>query len=215
MKKIILLALIIGIAACGNEYQLPAPVLDNQIKEDYQVLYSPSGRFWSNGGMVEDRILFSKHISHGSGSYSEYVAGGDVALDDFASNFEFLVDQRLIGYNASNFKFYEVIYQDSRFLSVELSLQEVQNLFPSLEIIKLSSAQNGVLKVKKLPFETKSFLIYNDTNQDFYKYQFETPIEAIWPFKSMLTVKNFGSYIYSHFGSRDQLFPVLTVKVEF
>lgn len=213
MKKIVLLGALLCLAACGREYQLPAKITDNQIKEDYQVLYSPSGRFWSDGGMVEDRILFSKHISPGSGGYSEYRAADGLMLEDFGSNFEFLYDGRLIGYNVANFKFYEVVYQDSRFLSVELSPEEVQKIFPGLEIVKLSTAQNGVLTIKKLPFETKSFLIYNDTNQDFYKYQFETPLTTAWPLNSLITVDSFGSYIYSHFGSRDPMSPLLTIKV--
>ncbi len=201
------------LAACGSEYQLPQAVLDNQIGENHQVLYSPSGHFWSTGGMVEDRMVFTKHYSHGSGGYSEYIGAGGTRLDEFASNFEFIVDNRLIGYNSANFKFYDVVWQNSYFLPVELSYDEVKKLFPALDIIRLSSARNGVLTITKRPFETKSFLIYNDTKQDFYKYRFTPELKSTWPFNSLLTADKYGEYVYSHFGSTDPLFPRLTVKV--
>lgn len=212
MRKIIL-SLCLFLAACGSEYQIPPELLDNQVKENQQIFYSPSGHFWSAGNLVEDRIMFTKHYSPGSGGYSEYVGAAGTRLNELASHFEFIIDGRLIGYNAFNFKFYEVVWQKNYFLPVKLEFDQVEKLFPGLELIRLSTAQNGVLTVKKLPFATKSFLIYNDTEQDFYKYQFEKPLPAAEPFRSLLTARDYGEYVYSHFGSREALFPLLTVKV--
>ncbi len=213
MKKIIYMVILFLITACGDEYQAPKNILDNQITDNAQIFYSPSARIWSTGDMVEDRIMFEKHVSKGSGAYSEYIDANGPALTDFASNFEFLYNGRLIGYNVANFKFSEVIYQDSRFITAELSLAEVQKIFTDVKIVKLSSAKNGILKLRKWPFEIKSFLIYNDTEQEFYKYQFEQPLSINMPFNSIITVKEYGKYIYSHFGSREHLFPLLTLDV--
>ncbi len=213
MKKIILTLVWFFLAACGQEYQVPKDILENQITDHAQVFYSPSARIWSNGGMMEDRIMFEKHVSKGSGAYSEYIDANGPALTDFATNFEFLYNGRLIGYNVANFKFSEVIYQDSRFIAVELSIDEVQKIFKGLKISKLSAAKNGILKLRKWPFETKSFLLYNDTEQEFYKYQFEQPLDVNMPFNSIITVKDYGKYIYSHFGSREALFPLLILDV--
>ena len=179
MRKIIL-SLCLFLAACGSEYQIPPALLNNQVKDNQQIFYSPSGHFWSADNLVEDRIMFTKHYSSGSGGYSEYIGAGGTRLDEFASNFEFIVDNRLIGYNSANFKFYDVVWQNSYFLPVELSYDEVKKLFPTLDIIRLSSAKNGVLTITKRPFATKSFLIYNDTKQDFYKYHYSFILQILY-----------------------------------
>ncbi len=212
MLKLCTAAVLLIISACSAAYHLPQDIRDNLIEPDYQVIYSPSAKVWSDGGMVEDRIVFTKYTSVGSGSYSEYRASGAELYMNSTS--EFLLDGRLIGYNPHDLKFYEAVYQDGAFKSVELAPQQVAEIFPGLEIIKLSSAKDGVITVKKLPFQNKSFLLLNDTPVSYYHYSFENFDGYNRIFKGLLTVDDCGDIVFSHFGSRDEkLNPLLTIKV--
>lgn len=74
MKNLAVLCLVCLLAACNSTCEFPAAVTEDAVRENYQVVYSPSAGVWNNGGMAEDRIVFTKHVSPGSGSYSEYVS---------------------------------------------------------------------------------------------------------------------------------------------
>lgn len=84
--------------------------------------------------MAEDRIVFTKHISAGSGSYSEYKSPEQELY--LSSTYEFLSNGRLIGYSGHELKFYELKYIKDGVWQVELTPEQVAELFPGLEIIK-------------------------------------------------------------------------------
>lgn len=199
------------LAGCGEAYEVNPAFVNNAVNENSQILYSPGGVYWSDGGMVEDRIVFTRHVSSGSGGYSEYTAEKEAPLY-LPSNYEFLYEGRLIGYNTANLKFFEARYEDGTFNAVELSAAQIGDLFPGLELLKISEAKDGVLTVKRRPGQVKSFLLVNDTDRDFHRYSFENR-KAAEPFKSLLTVDSFDEIVFSHFGSRDELFPILRIKV--
>lgn len=211
-KKLVALIMIFFIASCGGAYKLNPEIKDNAIKDGYQAVYSPSGKFWSNGGMVDDRIVFTKSISSGSGSYSEYTAKNWPVIM-MPTQYEFIFEGRLIGYSTAELKFYELLMINDNFEAKELPLPHVQEIFKGLEIIPVSSATNNELTIKKLPWQTKSFLILNDTTEYFYRYDFETAVKFDEPFKTLITVDKFETIIFSHFGSRESLFPILKIAV--
>lgn len=64
----------LSVGSLHSACEFPAAVTEDAVRENYQVVYSPSAGVWNNGGMAEDRIVFTKHVSPGSGSYSEYVS---------------------------------------------------------------------------------------------------------------------------------------------
>lgn len=213
MKKVVYLSILMFLIGCGSAYHFPATIADNAIEENYQVIYSPEAKIWANGGMAEDRIVFTKKISSGSGSYSEYISAKQTIYP--GTTYEFLFEGRLIGYNQHNLKFYEIEYKDGKFNVIILRAEQVQKIFPKLNILQTSEAINGVLTIKKLPFEEKSFLLLNDTDASYYHYSFEdfTNLNPT-PIKSIITVDRARDIIFSHFGSRDALNPILTIKVE-
>ena len=100
MKNLAVLCLVCLLAACNSACEFPAAVTEDAVRENYQVVYSPSAGVWNNGGMAEDRIVFTKHVSPGSGSYSEYVS--DVQTLYLSSTYEFLYAGRLIGTASTN-----------------------------------------------------------------------------------------------------------------
>lgn len=212
MKKVALVIICFLISSCGKEYQFPSAVTENTITENAQVVFSPSSGKWTNGGMIDDRIVFTKHISSGSGSYSEYVSPRQKLY--LSSTYEFLSDGRLIGYSEHDLKFYEIRYQNGVFVEKKLNPEEVQALFPGLDIILLSTAENhNTIEIKKKWFGPQTFLLLNDTDIFYYKYSFEKFKNAPAPFKSAITVTEPTRLIFSHYGSRDTINPPLFINI--
>lgn len=211
MKKFAVMCLLVLLSACNSSYQFPEAVTEEDIKDGYQVIYVPSAGIWSNGGMAEDRIVFTKRISVGSGSYSEYVS--DYQNLYLSSTYEFLDNGRLIGYSAHELKFYEVVFKNDKFEQVELTPEQVKELFPGVEVVKTSEAEVGIITVSRLPFGAKTFLLLNDTPTSYYHYTFENFYGYGTPFKSVLKVDEARDIVFSHFGSDNALNPNLTISV--
>lgn len=214
MKKLFVLFFGFLLVACGKPYTVNPQIHQNVINAGNQVVYSPSAHTWNNGDMAEDRIVFTKSVSAGSGNYSEYSAQGR-PLIMMPTQYEFLWNGRLIGYSTANLKFYELMYEEGIFRIKELSFGEVKQIFPDLEIIKLSSAVDNEVCIQRWPFEVKSFMLLNDTDETFYHYSYESKIRPNIPFNSLLTVNAYETIIFSHFASRDELFPILKIKIAF
>lgn len=211
MKNLAVLCLVCLLAACNSACEFPAAVTEDAVRENYQVVYSPSAGVWNNGGMAEDRIVFTKHVSPGSGSYSEYVS--DVQTLYLSSTYEFLYAGRLIGYSEHELKFFEVVYRDGKFEQVELSPAQVRELFPAVEVVLVSEAEGGVIPVSRLPFGPKAFLLLNDTPTSYYHYSFENFYGYGTPFKSVLKVGEARDIVFSHFGTDNAVNPNLTISI--
>lgn len=213
MSKFVAICLLFLVSACNSAYKFPDAVTADDIKADYQVIYSPTAKAWSNGGMADDRIVFTKHISTGSGSYSEYTS--DYQNLYLSSTYEFLFNGRLIGYSEHELKFYEVIYnKDAKFEQIELSPVQVADIFPGLEIVKTSSAKVGVITITRLPWGAKTFLLLNDGTASYYHYSFDNFYGYGTPFKSVIKVDEARDIVFSHFGADNALNPNLTISVE-
>lgn len=214
MKQILILCFVFLLSACGKPYMINPQIIENAVNVGTQVVYLPHAKVWNNGSMAEDRIVFTKSISVGSGNYSEYSAEG-YPMIMMPTQYEFLLNGRLIGYSSADLKFYEVVYEEGIFRVKELSFAQVKEIFPDLEILKISSSLENELHVNRWPFEIKSFMILNDTDQTFYHYSYENGFKSSTPFNSLLTVDKYQTIIFSHFESRDALFPILKINVTF
>ncbi len=209
MRRIAVLLCLCFLGACSRSYTFPTAVTQDAVTEGSQVIFLPSVGVWSNGGMAEDRIVFTKHVSVGSGSYSEYVSDKQTLY--LPSTYEFLYQGRLIGYSAHDLKFYETVYKDGRFVTDPLAPTAVAEIFPSLPLVLISSAQNGEITVDKPFWRDEVFLLLNDTNESYYHYSFEDYTPPASPFKSYLVLDRAETLVFSHFGSSDM--PVLRLKI--
>lgn len=203
MKKLLLLAvLFLGVQA--------AFAIDfDSVKDNTQAVYFTQTKTWSTGGMSDDRIVLTKKMSPGSGGYSEYYfSDGKVALP-LTSNFEFIFDGRLIAVNNADLKYNEIVFEDDKFIEKSLSQEEVQKIFPDAEIIRISQFKNGKIKVKKGWFKEKTFLLFNDTDLNFYKYSYK-PDESIKnPYVTgLITVKKTGKITFSHYGDKEGMLKI-------
>ena len=131
-----------------------------------------------------------------------------------SSTYEFLSNGRLIGYSGHELKFYELKYIKDGVWQVELTPEQVAELFPGLEIIRTSSAKDGIIEVERRPFGTKTVLLLNDTPASYYHYSFENFEHSGEPFKSVLRLNDARDIVFSHFGKADEANPILILRVK-
>lgn len=85
------------------------------------------------------------------------------------SDFEFIHNEKLIGVDNGNFKYYEIISENDNYSEKELSYEETEKIFSELEVIKISDFKKGTYTIIAHG-EEKEILIYNDTNESFENY---------------------------------------------
>ncbi len=210
MKKFLLLMLcVLSFAGAAFAYECEVSVL-NSINDKQIIDYNPKTKTWSRNLGLQDYV-FTKTITVGTGSFTEFTYNGKTY--DTNTTYEFLSDGRLYGYNAHQLKFFELGFDGSGITGRELTKEEVQNFFPDAKIIMVSEFKDNEIEVDLPIFHKKAFMILNDTDRDFYKYQFEY-YKRRSLFNNIFEVNFPRILIYSHFKSRDELFPILRIKVK-
>lgn len=211
MKKTIFTILSL-ILLSGVSYAYTAhPSVLNSINDNQIVDYNPNTKIWSRNLGLKDYV-FTKHISVGTGSFSEYFYKDKQY--DINSTYEFLYSGKLIAYNGHLLKFFELNFNGEDFESKELTKEQVQFLFPDVRIILVSEFKDNEITIESPIFRKRAYMILNDTDRDFYKYQFEYYKANDNIFKGIFETSFPRILIYSHFKSRDDLFPILKINIK-
>lgn len=210
MKKIFLFVALMLSLNSAMAYSYNPIIVNNGVKDGQVVQYCPKAHAWNENCL--DSLNFTHHYTIGSGGYSEYELNGKTYDTD--SVYEFFYGNKLIGYNPYKLKFYDLTFENNSFKKVELSEQQVKELFPDLEIVKISQFENDKITLYKPYFKIKTFLFLNDTNREFYKYQFEHYKNQKELIHGIFEPRFARTYIYSHFGGRDSEIPPLKILVK-
>lgn len=209
MKKILLVLSLVFFAGTAQAYNYPEAI-QGYLDVNQQVTYSSTGKTWSRLPQ-NNAISFTKHMTVGTGGFSEFL--NQKKYYDTNTTIEFFDGNKLIGYNQHLLKFFELGFDGNQITRTELTVPEIQKLFPNTEIIKVSDFKNDKITVRKPFFKHKTFLLVNDTDRDFYKYSYEKFGNGTELIKSVIDVKRPRKIVFSHFGSRDELFPTLTIRI--
>ena len=205
MKKIFLTLLIL-FSITLNAYSFD--FVENNVYYNLQTL-----KWSSQRTTAKDIKLFYK-LYPTSGGYSEYYNNkGKLAIGPF-SNKEFIYNGNLIGIDNGNLKLICYYYDNGFFRNKELDTATVNNLFPNAEIIKISQFQNNSITLYKKPFEQKQYLIINDTNNNYYKYQFKPANISNENVNGLITVNKFGNITFSHYGDDNDFYPALKIHIK-
>lgn len=205
MKKIFLTLLIL-FSVTLNAYSFD--FVENSVYYNLQTL-----KWSSQRTTAKDIKLFYK-LYPTSGGYSEYYNNkGKLAIGPF-SNKEFIYNGNLIGIDNGNLKLICYYYDNGFFRNKELDTATVNNLFPNAEIIKISQFQNNSITLYKKPFEQKQYLIINDTNNNYYKYQFKPANISNENVNGLITVNKFGKITFSHYGDDNDFYPALKIHIK-
>ena len=212
MKKTLILAGIIllsGFSASAYDF---TPISSNQI-----IQYSPELNTWSDGVIIsEENIQFLKRTSSGTGSFSEYYNIDGSLASIFGSNFEFItLDGRLIACHNADLKIFEIFFKDGKLTEKELTEEQIKELFPNVEIIKISQFKDRKYSLAKKPFEKKEVLILNDTKEYFHKYSFKPRSIKKTPIAGLIEIERYEQIRFSHYNDDNARFPAYTISVRF
>lgn len=178
------------------------------------VYYNLQTQKWSSQRTTAKDIKLFYKLYPTSGGYSEYYNNkGKLAIGPF-SNKEFIYNGNLIGIDNGNLKLICYYYDNGFFRNKELDTATVNNLFPNAEIIKISQFQNNSITLYKKPFEQKQYLIINDTNNNYYKYQFKPANISNENVNGLITVNKFGKITFSHYGDDNDFYPALKIHIK-
>lgn len=185
-------------------------IVKNSLNVNQKVNYSSATMEWHRN-VNPSNINFTKQMTIGSGGYTEFV--NDSHYYDTNTTYEFFDGNKLFGHNMHLLKFFELGF-DKKITQRELTQDELKVLFPDVEIVYISKFKNNKIVLRKPKNVKRTYLLINDTNKDFYKYSFENRDNQTELIKGLFEIDKPQKLIFSHFGSRDKLFPILTIIVK-
>ncbi len=188
-------------------------VLQNAIINEQQIVYLPKKKIWATESKSSGKVLFTKTQSIDDDKYSVYKTGKKSS--ELPTTYEFVCNGKLYGYNGWDWKFYEINYKQNnkKLEAVELTQNQMDDLFEGIEVIPLSETVDDTLVIKIRSLKSKKVLLWNDTDWDFYGYSYEGKYAAKTPFASYITPKYQQTLTYSHPDSQSGDYPKLTIKL--
>ena len=207
MKKIICLLLVLLFSAI----QIYAANYKSCGKEIY---YTPETNKWSCKQQTKNDIHLTNRGFIGSGGFSEYIyQNGKLAIGP-ETNIEFIVNGELYGINSHDLKFIKYYYNNGEIKSKILRENEVQELYPDYEIVKISQFKNNEITINKKIFTKKKIILLNDTPNSFYKYSYKPASTNKCNIRTFITLSHPGKIIFSHYGVDTDIFPALKIRVK-
>lgn len=181
------------------------------LSEDYHVLqndalafYSPSTNTWSVEQVYDDSLVLNKKLFEGTGAYSVYnYSDGSLAFA-LATGDEFIYDGKFIIVDNNLLKFSKLVYNSGSFNEEILNEEEIQSIFPDVEIIKVSWFDEDNMMWLHKPFKkNKTILLLNDTDRFFHRFECKSKNSQDTDVKNLITFSRYGMYKFKHFGERN------------
>lgn len=198
IKKIFLTA-ILSLFICISA--MAANIQYENIKDGQSITVKADG-LWTISNK-KDAVYYTKHISSGTGSYSDFYTPDGELLFSTGTQYEFIYKGNLIGYSNADLKFYQFWMRDGILQQNELTVEEVKSLFKDFEIVNISQFSNTTnsLKLKKNKKHYK-IILHNDTDRYFYHYGFSSHNAKFntYPLRGFLDITKNGMIQFSHFG---------------
>lgn len=185
---------------------------------DY-LIYSKETKSWSisehqNTESEQDNLIcLTKKLEYASGAYSKYVNSNNEESFTLVSDQEILHQGNLISINNNELKFTKISYDTDKFIEINLTDEELQNLFPEYVIIKMSQFEHDKLTLKKKFFETKKILLVNDTDEFYYRPTCMVENVQTSPVRGLVNLYKLGNYEFKHFGEHNGKF-LIQVKLD-
>jgi len=149
------------------------------------------------------KIILTKQTASGSNSYTVFISDKNKPVLPLKSNHEFIEKGQLIAVDNHNLKYYKIIYKDGKFKDIALTEEELHEIFPNIEIIKISEFKNDKYTTTKDFFSIKTILLLNDTDRSFYKYSYKPPRVQVSEVKGLIRTPKYDKIIFSHYGDKE------------
>ena len=168
----------------------------------HQAVYNPNTQSWTTNEVKDDNeIILTKKTFEGASTYSQLFYPDERLALTLTSDFEFIKDGILVGVDNNNLKFNQIIFNGEYFEEIPMTVQEVQKLFPNLEIIQLSLIDSDhKMWLSKPFFKKKDFLFINDSNKSYYKLTPRMKSLQKNDIKGIITIPFFGFFTLDHYG---------------
>ena len=168
----------------------------------HQAVYNLNTQSWTTGSVTDtNEIVLTKKTFEGASTYSQLFYPDERLAITLASDFEFIKDGMLVGVDNNNLKFNQIIFNGEFFEEIPMTVQEVQKLFPDLEIIQLSLIDSDhKMWLSKPFFKKKEFLFINDSNKSYYKLTPRMKSLQKNDIKGIITIPFFGFFTLDHYG---------------
>ena len=168
----------------------------------HQAVYNPNTQSWTTNEVKDDNeIILTKKTFEGASTYSQLFYPDERLALTLTSDFEFIKDGMLVGVDNNNLKFNQIIFNGEYFEEIPMTVQEVQKLFPNLEIIQLSLIDSDhKMWLSKPFFKKKDFLFINDSNKSYYKLTPRMKSLQKNDIKGIITIPFFGFFTLDHYG---------------
>ena len=200
MKKVLfVLALSFTILSANAESFEKIPY--ENIKENSKITCHDGA--WTQKNIKKNEIFYTKKVSSGTASFSEFYSPDGEFVFSTGTQYEFIKNNRLIGYSNSDLKFFEYSLDNGLLTQKELSIEDIQELFKDFRIIKISEFSNSTnsLRISKTKKHCKIILL-NDTDRYFYHYSFTSNNARFknYYLRGLLDITGKGMIQFSHFG---------------
>ena len=171
MKKIILSVFICFSLSLGAFAGNLPPIKYKNIGIKNKIFYNADTESWSKKGDKKTDIYFVK--VKGFGDYTDYLDADKNFVFSSECEYEFIYNNKLIGYSNSESNFYEISYKDGKCIKKIVPFDDVVEMLSDFKVIKASefSELTNSIKVKK-HFSDLNILILNDTGKDYSNYVF-------------------------------------------
>ena len=196
MKKFLCLffcMILIQTAYAANYPDLKYKNIKNKEKISYDFSTGKWSKYNKNNG-----TYFIK--TNGFGDFFDYLDSDKNFAFSTNCEYEFIYNDKLIGYSNKDLKFYNIRYENGKVNKAELSKEDVEKMFPDYRVISFNefSEKTNSLKIKK-NFGDLKIILFNDTDKTFEYYGFTSGNSKFeqYDLRGFLTVSKAGMVQFS------------------
>ena len=202
MKKVLLsLFLLFGLTNFTFAEEIMEENPHNIIRHNDKILYSQLNSTWFKEPQDGEELVFIKNLYEGAGSYSIYNKEDGSLAFALATDCELINNGKLIIIDNNVLKYYKLEYNNGSVEQIELTDEEIQEVFPQAEIFKLSQIDSDNKIWLHKPFKKqRTLILVNDTNKFFHGITCKSKNVQDSEIKGLIKISRYGIIRFTHFG---------------
>ena len=173
----------------------------NLIKNEDKVFYSQENSMWLKEPETNNEQILTKTLFEGAGSYSIYNKEDGSLAFALATDCELINNGKLIIVDNNILKYYKLEYNGRSIEQIELTDEEIQEVFPEAEIFKLSQIESDNKIWLHKPFrKERTLILVNDTDKFFHGINCKSKNVQNPEIKGLIKISRYGIIRFTHFG---------------
>ena len=173
----------------------------NLIKNEDKVFYSQENSIWLKEPENNNEQILTKTLFEGAGSYSIYNKEDGSLAFALATDCELINNGKLIIVDNNILKYYKLEYNSRSIEHIELTDEEIQDVFPEAEIFKLSQIESDNKIWLHKPFrKERTLILVNDTDKFFHGINCKSKNVQNPEIKGLIKISRYGIIRFTHFG---------------